>query len=204
MELTRMGGAITKQMVAGAVTLVDLVAPWGEYYARNPRTIPPLLYADMLVQNNVNFDAFGLQLMLGVAVDGMFVRDVFQISSMLDRFATLGRSLHLTAVQTPSAMTRDDRDAWSGALAPGNAGCWHDEWSEALQSRWLREVYNVALSKPFVESVSWNELADYQNHFLPHGGLLRPDLSPKMAYEQLCTIRAQIHANSQTRPPQPL
>jgi hypothetical protein len=204
MELTRMGGAITKQMVPGAVTLVDLVAPWGEYYARNPRTIPPLLYADMLVQNNVNFDAFGLQLMLGVAVDGMFVRDVFQISSMLDRFATLGRSLHLTAVQAPSAMTRDDRDAWSGALAPGNAGCWHDEWSEALQSRWLRETYNVALSKPFVESVSWNELADYQNHFLPHGGLLRPDLSPKMAYEQLCTIRAQIHANSQTRPPQPL
>ena len=91
-----------------------------------------------------------------------------------------------------------EQDAWGGHYPPAEAGQWHDAWSEPLQSRWLREFYNIALSKPFVESISWRDLADAGEHYLPHGGLLRADLSPKLAYEQLCTIRAQIHADGQS------
>jgi len=185
-------------MAPDAVTLVDLVAPWGEYYSRNPRTIPPLLYADMIVQNSVNFDALGLQFYVGAARDGMYVRDMFQLSSMIDRFASFGKPVHITAVQAPSNPSADEEDAWSGHYPPSQAGRWHDDWSEALQSRWLREFYNIALSKPFVETITWRDLADAGAHYLPHGGLLRADLSPKLAYEQLCTIRAQIHADGQT------
>lgn len=200
MEVTRMATAVTKQLAPRAVTLIDLVAPWGEYYARNQRTIPPLLYADMMVQNGINFDAFGLQLFVGVNLDGMFVRDMFQMSTMLDRFANFGKPVHITAVQVPSHSTSDENDAWGGAFLPHDAGVWYDQWSEALQSRWLREFYNIALSKPFIDTINWRDLSDQDEHFLPHGGLLRTDLSPKLAYEQLCTIRAQIHGNSQTRP----
>ena len=199
MELTRFSSAITKQMAPDATTIVDVVAPWGEYYARNPRTIPPLLYADMIVQNSVNFDAIGLQFYVGVGLDGMYVRDMFQLSSMMDRFVTFNKPVHITAVQAPSKPSLDETDAWGGQYPPEQAGMWHDPWSEPLQSRWLREFYNIALSKPFIETITWRDLADEGEHYMPHGGLLRPDLSPKLAYEQLCTIRAQIHADGQAQ-----
>jgi len=199
MELSRMACSITKQLAPSVVTLVDLAAPWGEYYSRNQRTIPPLLYADMLVQNGINFDAFGLQFYFGLGMDGMFVRDMFQISSMMDRFAGFGKPVHITGAQTPSNTTSDSKDAWGGEFSPKEAGVWYDPWSEALQSRWLREFCNIALSKPFIDTINWRDLSDQQEHFLPHGGLLRPDLSPKLGYEQLCTIRAQIHGDGQPR-----
>lgn len=200
MELTRMSSAITKQMVPNALTLIDIVAPWGEYYSRNPRTIPPMLYADMIVQNSINFDAFGLQFYLGVGLEGMYVRSLFEISAMLDRFASFGKPLHITAIQVPSSDSTDELDAWGGEFSPRQAGTWHDNWSEPLQSRWLREFYNIALSKPFIDTISWRDLADQDEHYLPHGGLLRADLTPKLAYEQLCTIRVQIHGDNLPRP----
>ncbi len=192
MEMTRMASTVTKQLAPRAAALVELVFPWGEYYSRNPRTIPPLLYADMIVQNGIPFDAIGLQLYVGANSDGMYVRDMFQISSMLDRLASFGKPVHVTAVETPSNITADPNDAWGGKCAPERAGLWYDKWSEPLQSRWLREFYNIALSKPFLDTITWGDLADLEEHVLPNGGLLRADLTPKLAYEQLCTIRAQL------------
>ena len=43
MELTRMTGALAAQLAPRGTTVLDIVSPWGEYYARNQRTIPPLL-----------------------------------------------------------------------------------------------------------------------------------------------------------------
>jgi hypothetical protein len=192
MELTRMAATLTKQLSPRSTTVVNLTAPWGEYYARNQRTIPPMLYADMAVQSGINFDAFGLQFYFGVPQDGMYVRDLMQISSMIDRFAVLGKPLHITAVQVPSATAVDQWDAWSGSLPVEAGGYWHDAWSEDLQARWLRDFIRIALSKPFVDSISWRDLADYEGHFLPHGGLLNRDLTPKKAYAELVRIRRSL------------
>ncbi len=192
MELTRMAAALTKQVAPRAMAIVDIVAPWGEYYARNQRTIPPLLYADMVVQSGVNLDAFGLQFYFGPGVDGMFVRDMFQISSMLDQFAKLNRPLHITAVQVPSACTQAGTGAGDGRRLATTGGSWHGPWSEQIQSEWLVEFLEIALSKSFVDSVSWHELADHPNQLMPHGGLLRSDLVPKAAYHELVRMRAEL------------
>ncbi|MBN1341878.1 MAG: endo-1,4-beta-xylanase [Phycisphaerae bacterium] len=192
MELTRMAATLTKQLSPRSTTIVNLIAPWGEYYARNQRTIPPMLYADMAVQSGINFDAFGLQFFFGVPKDGMYVRDLLQISSMVDRFALLGKPLHITAVQVPSTTTADEWDAWGGNLSVEDAGFWHAAWTEELQARWLRDFIRIALSRPFVESVAWRDLADYEGHYLPHGGLLNRDLSPKKAYAELLRIRRSL------------
>lgn len=191
-----MTAALAKQMSPRSTTIIDLVAPWGEYYARNQRTIPPLLYADMAVQSGINFDAFGLQLFFGTGVDGMFVRDMFQISSMLDQFAKIGKPVHITAVEVPSdsAVAKsgtDDPEAGSVAV---EGGVWGEPWSEQIQAEWLRQFMEVALSKPFVEAVSWHSLADHGKQIVPHGGLLRQDLTPKAAYDQLISIRSDVHA----------
>lgn len=195
MELTRVTVSLVKQLAPRAQTVIDIVWPWGEYYARNQRTIPPMLYADMVVQSGVAFDGFGLQMMFGAPVDGMFVRDMFQISDKLDRLGNLGKPLHITAVQVPSAA------AGEGPLAGG--GVWWKPWSESVQARWVKEFLAIALSKPFVDSVAWRELADRAGQgLLPCGGLLQPDLTPKPAFKVVKEFRTAL-LNAIRKPPAP-
>ncbi|GAG48332.1 unnamed protein product, partial [marine sediment metagenome] len=47
-------------------------------------------------------------------------------------------------------------------------------------------------SKPFVESICWRDLADYEGHYIPHGGLCRNDMEPKLAYKELRSLRAKL------------
>ena len=194
MELTRMACLLVKKMVPRAVVVIDLVQPWGEYYARNQRTIPPLLYADMAVQSGIKFDCFGVQLYAGVPVDGFYVRDLMQISSLLDEFVGFGKPVHVTACQAPSDVAADAWDAWAGQAPVPKAGQWHAPWSQRLQAEWLQAVYRIAISKPFVESICWRDLADYEGHFIPHGGLCKNTLEPKLSCRELRNFKASLTA----------
>jgi hypothetical protein len=175
---------------------VEIVSPWGEYYARNQRTIPPMLYADMVVQSGVNFDAFGITFFFGRSTEGMFARDMFQISSMIDRFSNLGKPLHVTAVQVPSAVPppeiKESEPIPADTVQGG--GAWYEPWSEELQARWLKHFYLIALSKPFVESVSWSDLMDAppSGASLPAGGLVRTDGTPKSSFDTLLKLRSEL------------
>jgi len=192
MELTRMSCSVVKKLAPQASVVIDLVLPWGEYYARNQRTIPPMLYADMAVQSGIKFDAFGLQLYMGAPVDGLYVRDLMQVSDLLDEFVGLGKPLHVTGVQVPSDISADAWDAWGGKFAAGDAGHWHVVWSPRLQAEWLQAFCRVAISKPFVESICWRDLADYEGHYLPHGGLCRNDMQMKTAFRELRNFRSAM------------
>lgn len=199
MELTRLAGALCKQLAPRSTTVIVLRALWGEYYAHNQRTIPPMLYADMAVQSGVIFDAFGLEFLFGLARDGLYVRDMFQISAMIDRLAALGKPFHITGVGVPSS--NDAR-----ATAPDGTECtvrgggiWHRTWDEATQAEWLRSFCEVALSKPYVETITWSALADKPDVPVPTCGLLRADGAPKTAYEALRAVRRQV-TGEQTRP----
>ena len=176
-ELTRVAATVTKQMAPRCLSIIDIVAPWGEYYARNQRTIPPMLYAEMAVQSGINFDAFGLQFRFGA--DGMYARDMFQISSLIDRFGAFGKPIHITAVEVPSVKIE-------------GLGTWQGPWNESTQAQWLREFYTVALSKPFVDTVSWRTLADAPGAAPLGCGLLNADMSPKPAYAELLSLRTEI------------
>jgi endo-1,4-beta-xylanase len=200
LEVTRMVAAITKQLAPRASTVIEIVSPWGEYYARNQRTIPPMLYADMVVQSGVNFDAFGISFFFGRSTEGMFARDMFQISSMIDRFSNLGKPLHVTAVQVPSAVpppeVKDNKPLPANAARGG--GSWHEPWSEEVQAKWLQHFYLIALSKPFVESVTWRDLVDPVRPAagpgvgLTAGGLVKPDGTPKAGFRTLLKLRTEL------------
>jgi hypothetical protein len=179
MELTRMSCLLVKRLAPSAQVMVELLLPWGEYYARNQRTIPPALYADMCVQSGVKFDCFGTQVLMGAPVDGHFVRDLMQISGMLDEFVGLGKPLHISACQVPSDTATDPWDAWGGK-------------EPVARAEWLQAFSRVAISKPFVESVCWRDLADYEGHYIPHGGLCLNNLQPKLAYRELRNFRASL------------
>jgi GH35 family endo-1,4-beta-xylanase len=181
MDLTRIAAGVTKQVAPRATTVVDVVAPWGEYYARDQRSIPPMLYVDMAIQSGIAFDGIGLQFQFGANADGMYVRDMFQISSIIERFGALGKPIHVTAVQVPSSAPDDS-----------NGGRWRAPWNESTQSRWLQAFYEVALSKPFVETVTWEALSDLGQATIPNCGLVDSDLRPKKAYKQLVKLRREI------------
>ncbi|MEI8195796.1 MAG: hypothetical protein WCI73_07805, partial [Phycisphaerae bacterium] len=180
--LTRMTGGQGKKINAQARTMLELTQPWGEYYANNQRSIPPLLYAEMIVQSGITFDIFGLQLRFGIPRDGCWQRDLFQISSLLDRFAPLGKPLLISGLQVPSAMLESSQ----------GAGMWRRPWSENLQSKWLEAVTDIALSKPYVEAICWHELADDGNAPMPAGGLVNSDLSPKPSYKTWVSLRRAL------------
>jgi hypothetical protein len=103
---------------------------------------------------------------------------MMQVSSILDRFGNLGKPVHITAAGVPS-----------GGSAAG--GSWHGDWSEEVQARWARDFYQVALSKPFVETVCWQTLADGADG-KDAGGMLRTDLSPKPAYQEILAFRKKL------------
>src|SRR3990172_8820467 len=116
---------------------------------------------------------------------------MFGISSVLDLFAKLSKPLHITAVQVPSDTAVGGRDTGvEGRTLDG--GTWHEPWTEEVQAEWLQRFIEVALSKPFVETVSWQGLADHSRQEVPHGGLLRADLAPKAAYPQLLAIPSDL------------
>lgn len=187
MELTRMAAAATKQESPHCTSVINLIAPWGEYYARNQRTIPPLLYAEMVLQSGVNFDAFGVHFRFGLGQDGGYTRDMFQISSMLDQVGKLGKPVHITAAGVPSAIVKGK--AGNGSAA---GGFWRKGWSEQVQAQWLRQFVEVALSKPFVEKVCWQGLCDDEDAALKHGGLLGANAKPKAAYRELLKLRSEL------------
>jgi hypothetical protein len=192
MELTRMSCLLVKKLAPKSQVMIDLAMPFGEYYARNQRTIPPMLYADMAVQSGVKFDAFGLQILQGVGVEGHYVRDLMQLSDLVDELVSLGKSIHITSCQVPSDASSDTWDHWSGEHEPAEGGMWHSPWSQRLQAEWLQAFARVAISKPYVESLCWQDLADYEGHFLPHGGLCKNNMEPKLAFTELKNFRAKL------------
>jgi hypothetical protein len=191
-ELTRMLIAQVKTILPNAKTLVSITHPFGEYHAKAGVGVPPMLYAEMVAQAGVNFEAFGLELEMGVPKPGNFTRDLFQLSCLLDKFSTLGRPVYLTAVCAPSRNNPDTNDASDGRLNPAEGGRWHKPWDAQLQAEWMDAVYKLAFSKPYVESVAWGDFADLSQN-LPGGGLLDDMLKPKPSYLKLQELRERLH-----------
>ncbi len=187
-ELTRLLVSQVKTILPNARTLVTIKEPFGEYHARGATSVPPMLYAEMVAQAGINFDAFGLEIEQGVPTPGGYMRDVFQLSVMLDRFSTIGRPVFITSLGVPDRNTPDAADRTEGKLDPSLAGRWHRPWDPQLQADWIDTAYKLLLSKPFVESIAWGNLADI-NPSLPGGGLLDDMLKPKPSFAKVLELR---------------
>ena len=178
LEMTRAANMAVKQASDRAQKIIEISNPWGEYYVNELNSIPPLVYMDMVVQSGVNFDAFGLEIRFGKNIDGMHVRDMLQISSILDSFAPIAKPIYMTNIEVPS-QNGDGSD--DGNLT----GIWHDKWNEKVQAQWIKQFFQIALSKPFVSSVTYSNLMDTQESVINHSGLLTPQLEPKEAFHSL-------------------
>ena len=118
-------------------------------------------------------------------------RDLFQVSCLLDKYGALGRPVFLTAVGCPGRWLPDPSDESDGRLDPSSAGQWRRPWDPELQAEWMEAIYQLALSKPFVESIALSNLADL-HHTMPGGGLLDDMLRPKPSFQKLLQLRERF------------
>lgn len=185
LEMTRAANMAVKQGSDRALKIIEISNLWGEYYATIPNTIPPLVYVDMVVQSGISFDAFGLAMQFGKDQAGMHVRDMMQISAGLDYFALIAKPLYITEVEVPS-------QNGSGSYDGDVAGVWHEEWDQSRQGQWIEQFYKIALSKPFVERVTYSNLADTDDSTIANSGLLTAEQEPKESFQILNKLRIAI------------
>ena len=185
LEVTRAANMAVKAASDRALKIIEISNPWGEYYATTPNTIPPLVYVDMVVQSGINFDAFGLQMQFGKNQDGMHIRDMMHISAILDYFGSIAKPLYITGVEVPS---QNGDGLHDGEVA----GIWHQEWDQLRQGQWIEQFYKIALSKPFVDTVSYSNLTDIEDNTIANSGLLTDQLEPKKSFRALRKLHNAI------------
>jgi GH35 family endo-1,4-beta-xylanase len=94
-----------------------------------------------------------------------------QVTRTLDRLAQVGLPIHITEFTYPS----DGR-----LIAQGSQGVWDEE----RQARFYARFYTLCFAHPAVEAITMWALWDGST-WLPSGGIVREDWSPKPAYEAL-------------------
>ena len=197
LDLTRMATLLAKEIQPSSKALIEIRQPFGEYYATNQRSIPPLMYADLLIQGAVSFDGLAIKLLMGQSQPGQFARDLMQVSNMLDQFATFNKPIYLT-VAVPSEMVSQLMIVSPDPKEPvdPNCGYWRKPWSATVQGHWLEAVYNIAMSKPYIEAVVWNEIVDHSEVELPLSGLMGEDLGAKTAFKRLAAFRKSLSSTT--------
>jgi GH35 family endo-1,4-beta-xylanase len=131
------------------------------------------------MRNDVPFDGIGIQ-----AHEPRPMRFPLEgVQKTLDQYATLGKGLNITEF-TPTS---------SGQKITGSYR--EGVWDEAAQADYAVKFYRVCFAHPAMKAITWWDLSD-QGSWLPGGGMLRADMSPKPVYEQLKRL---IHEEWKTR-----
>jgi hypothetical protein len=197
MDLTRMCVMVVRKLQPSARVVIEIDQPWGEYYAENPRSVPPMTYAEAISQAGINADLFGLRIEMGQPEIGHGTHDLMAFSALLDRYATLERPLCISAMSAPSEPIEPgsigQRSRAGAPTRPAEPGYYRSPWSPEAQVRWMTNMLAIAASKPFVHSICWHELYDQ-----PRGaayradGLITASGQPKPAMQRLADIKQAI------------
>jgi len=95
-----------------------------------------------------------------------------QTWGVCERFARFGKPLHFTETTVVSGPKKDS--AW--VTTPEG---------EQQQARAVTEFYTVLFSHPAIEGITWWDFSDQDAWQRAPAGLVREDMTPKPAYEQL-------------------
>jgi len=93
--------------------------------------------------------------------------------------------LYITDVEVPS---RNGDGLQDGKVA----GIWHEEWDQPRQGQWIEQFYKIALSKPFVDTVTYSNLTDMKDSAIANSGLLTEKLEPKKSFQALKKLHRVI------------
>ncbi len=167
-EITRTVCVAAKATDTKALKMIEISDPWSCYHIRNPFTISAIMYADLLVSNAIMFDCMGINMAFGGSDSDMFVRDLMQISALIDRICVTSRPVHISGLSAPS-------------FEEGSAsGYWRNPWSDETQAQWLEALYRIFLGKTQISTITYSVFADVPGASM-RDGLLDSELNPKEA-----------------------
>jgi endo-1,4-beta-xylanase len=189
-ELTRQALETARKADPTCYRIVNSTGTWGDYYlGRKPAVWQQSVYdyLSRLQDARCDYEAIGLQYYHSG-------RDMLEFERDLERFEGFGKPIQISELEFPSS-SEDVPDAeWWGGGKGGARMAWHgDSFTEETQADWLEQVYTIAFSKPYVVALTWWDLSDPA--FMPHGGLVREDMTPKKSYERLAALRRQWHGS---------
>ena len=179
-DLVRTLALRIRQDNRGRRVMVEIEQPWAEYLFTQRDAVGPTKFVERLVQDGLRLDAIGLRLRLGDAPDGRTMRDLMEISRMLDRYMPLDSSLIITDLGVPDSKPMEDGGRWRGA------------WDRDRQAMWAAKAIPLLLSKPRVESVIWTDLYDHEETRPPGAGLISERGGAKQVFKVVAQIRRHL------------
>jgi hypothetical protein len=192
-DLTRSCTMIVKKLQPTAKIHVEIAQPFGEHAGlpRGSKSIPPVLYAELMNQTQTYADAFAVRVQMGQGEVGRGTRPIVSLSAALDRIAGADRPLAISVVGCPSRPASEDPQSEQGF----DPGTWRSGWTPEAQAEYGLRVAAVLAAKPYVQSVCWQEVIDAppgSTGTMIGGGLLTAQGQPKPILRALAELRAAL------------
>ncbi len=180
-EITRICADSARSKNSDAKLIVNNCCPFGENAAEGrvhlgpvyEKVFTPLSYLDAVMQAKVDFDIIGVQIYFPQ-------RDMFSVSKLLDEYARFGKPLNITELGVPTGQARR-RAGGEGEGQPVIQ--WHMPWCEKVQADWVEWFYTMCYARPEITAITWWDFKDPA--FIPTGGFLREDETPKESFFRL-------------------
>jgi hypothetical protein len=159
--------------------------PWGEYQTKGQHRLSPYQFVDALSRSGIGLSGVNLELAYGYQPTGSSVRDILDLSRLIDHWSTLGIPLHVTLI-LPSSSRHDPLATRNLQVEPGG---WKIPWSEGSQSQMAELYLPLLMAKQQVVGIYWGHYLDSAEHQFPHAGLLRLDNAVKPALHQIAALK---------------
>lgn len=192
-DLTVAALRAAREMDPTCFRIVNVTGTWADYYMSDKPGAwqqSPYDYYTMLRDAKADFETIGLQYYHSG-------RCLVECERDIETFQDFGKPIHITELGFPSTVELDPKIRYGSGGAywgggPGGAHMvWHgDEFSEATQAEWAEQFYTVAYSNPWMQAISWWDMAD-PGTAISHGALVRGDGTPKESYKRLQALFAK-------------
>jgi len=150
-----------------------------DYYVMANGYPPFFRFLKKAIDRGVPFDGIGIQ-----AHEPRTMRfPLERCKAILDRYATLGKELHITEFTPTSGRARITGSHITGV------------WDESTQAEYADKFFRICFAHPKVVAITWWDLCE-RGAWLKGGGLLRKDLTPKKTYT---AMKKLIHEEWTTR-----
>ncbi len=178
-DLVRTARLLVKQGRQDVKVMIELAEPFSEFVATTQGSSNAKVFLARLAQEGVSLDALGVQCLVGGS-GGRATRDLMLMSAKLDEFLHVDFPIIISALGAPSKTILE------------NYGWWKSHWDEERQEQWTSQMFAIALSKPFVDSVIWTDLYDYKTMSLPTAGLISLKGKPREVLAKLLAMRKRL------------
>lgn len=146
-DLVRRAAVAVRGVRRNAPTLLEVTEPFADGAHESDEPLGPWKWIESLVSEGIHIDVLHAHLVIGERSGGRAVRDLLQLSALLDRMLPLQKKVFVE-LGVPSEGSGDE------------AGSWRGPWTPQVQASWATRALTIALSKPHVDLACWHCLRD--------------------------------------------